>query len=135
MNAASSMLPPPASPVAAGALSGPIVSEPYDRDGTPGRACLACGSAWPASEPDAMAHHHANGCGLAAPVLSTAIVDVHLANENWAACREQAIAHVRKLEAAAREYLEASVALEMDGNPGQLRRTIRAEKALRLVLP
>jgi hypothetical protein len=39
-----------------------IVDESYDRDGTPGRACLCCNSAWPASEPDEEPWHHADGC-------------------------------------------------------------------------
>lgn len=44
-----------------------IVDEPYDRAGTPGRACLDCQSAWPASEPDDEAHHHASGCKTTVP--------------------------------------------------------------------
>lgn len=41
-----------------------IVDEPYDRDGTPGRACIICHCAWPASEPDTEPHHHAYECPL-----------------------------------------------------------------------
>jgi hypothetical protein len=37
-----------------------IVSEPYDRDGTPGLACLDCNSAWPANEPAS----HASDCAV-----------------------------------------------------------------------
>lgn len=42
-----------------------IIDSPYDRDGTPGRACTACNSAWPASEPDEERGHHAADCELA----------------------------------------------------------------------
>lgn len=35
-----------------------IVSEPYDRSGTPGKACTECNSAWREGEPEA----HAEGC-------------------------------------------------------------------------
>lgn len=42
-----------------------IVDEPYDSAGTPGRACTACKSAWPTSEPDGEPWHHADGCPLA----------------------------------------------------------------------
>ena len=39
-----------------------IVDEPYDRDGTPGRACLSCNTAWPADEADDEPFHHRPGC-------------------------------------------------------------------------
>jgi hypothetical protein len=46
-----------------------VVDSPYDRDGTPGRMCLACSSAWPADEPAA----HADGCTLSPrPAIRTA---------------------------------------------------------------
>ncbi len=38
-----------------------IVDEEYE-PGVPGRACLDCNSAWPASEPDEESHHHASDC-------------------------------------------------------------------------
>lgn len=45
-----------------------VVDEPYDRDGTPGRACTHCGTAWPATEPDGASWHHKVGC----PAMRTA---------------------------------------------------------------
>ena len=45
-------------------MRGIIVSEPYDRDGTPGLACTECSSAWPAHEPQS-ALHHREGCSMA----------------------------------------------------------------------
>ena len=38
-----------------------IVNEDYS-PGVPGRACLSCRSAWPATEPDDEPWHHAAGC-------------------------------------------------------------------------
>jgi len=46
-----------------------IIDEPYDRAGTPGRACLECNSAWPADEPDDAEHHHRLGCRAAPGAL------------------------------------------------------------------
>lgn len=41
-----------------------IVDSPYDRAGTPGRACTHCGTAWPATESDAATWHHDRGCPM-----------------------------------------------------------------------
>jgi hypothetical protein len=38
-----------------------IVDDAYDRQGTPGKACTACNSAWPASEIETDSHHE-RGC-------------------------------------------------------------------------
>jgi hypothetical protein len=48
-----------------------IVDDRYDRQGTAGKACTACNSAWPASETETDSHHEracpcrpgANGAG------------------------------------------------------------------------
>lgn len=40
-----------------------IIDSEYD-PGVPGRACLECNSAWPASEPDEEHWHHARGCSV-----------------------------------------------------------------------
>lgn len=40
-----------------------IIDEPYD-PGVPGRACLLCKSAWPASEADEEPWHHTAKCPL-----------------------------------------------------------------------
>lgn len=79
------------------------------------------------------------GVAEGAPVLSTAIVDELLAEANWEACRDMVLAHVRKqqrriaeLEAAATEYLEATVALDLrETEGGQLNRNLAAERRLR----
>lgn len=42
-----------------------IVDEEYE-SGVPGRACLDCSSAWPASESDDESWHHAQGCASGA---------------------------------------------------------------------
>lgn len=39
-----------------------IISEAYDREGTPGRACKGCNCAWPASEGDSDPCHHDDSC-------------------------------------------------------------------------
>jgi len=41
--------------------AGVIVDEEYER-GVPGRACLLCDSAWPATEPDDEPWHHGGNC-------------------------------------------------------------------------
>ena len=41
----------------------PIVDAEYE-PGVAGRACTACNSGWPASEPDGEPWHHAVGCPL-----------------------------------------------------------------------
>ncbi len=41
-----------------------IVDEDYD-PGVPGRACLDCNSAWPATEADDAYWHHRDGCAQA----------------------------------------------------------------------
>ncbi len=44
-----------------GAMKDQIVDEEYEH-GVPGRACRACNSAWPATEPDEEPWHHGNDC-------------------------------------------------------------------------
>ncbi len=39
-----------------------IIDSEYDHEGTPGRACLDCNSAWPTTEPDDDPCHHADDC-------------------------------------------------------------------------
>ena len=41
-----------------------LIDEDYE-PGVPGRACVKCHSAWPASEPDDRPWHHEAGCKVA----------------------------------------------------------------------